>query len=314
MHVDYINDIKAYYQHLKNQGKLRPRLLSPTPKKIKDECLAAVEDRFQASDYALLSSFFQPKSNDKADVLKAIKKFHRDQFRPLVNFLRERNPNTSDLNIELLGWLIDFPVRPFHDATYMRDREILNLTESQEYVPPLENPAVASESLDQEHTVNTVTEAHITDTNSSQASNLTTLPGSRSAKRLRPSMLLLLIGTALLTSFGIYQITEKGAGVSEELQATTFDSSSPTNSTALNTRNSETARCVGNTPCKACSNCSMCKWCASGGTCGACPKPSKTKKTTTTPTRSAQCQATTKKGTQCSRNAKSGTKYCWQHA
>ncbi len=26
-----------------------------------------------------------------------------------------------------------------------------------------------------------------------------------------------------------------------------------------------------------------------------------------------RCQATTKKGTQCKRNAKAGSKYCWQH-
>lgn len=26
-----------------------------------------------------------------------------------------------------------------------------------------------------------------------------------------------------------------------------------------------------------------------------------------------QCQATTKKGTQCSRRAKPGSRYCWQH-
>lgn len=28
---------------------------------------------------------------------------------------------------------------------------------------------------------------------------------------------------------------------------------------------------------------------------------------------SGRCQATTKKGTQCKRNAASGSKYCWQH-
>jgi len=30
--------------------------------------------------------------------------------------------------------------------------------------------------------------------------------------------------------------------------------------------------------------------------------------------RSTRCQAITKKGTQCSRNAQAGTSYCWQHA
>lgn len=28
---------------------------------------------------------------------------------------------------------------------------------------------------------------------------------------------------------------------------------------------------------------------------------------------SSRCQATTKKGTQCSRNARAGSNYCWQH-
>ncbi len=32
-----------------------------------------------------------------------------------------------------------------------------------------------------------------------------------------------------------------------------------------------------------------------------------------TPAYSGRCQATTKKGTQCSRQAKPGSRYCWQH-
>ena len=36
-------------------------------------------------------------------------------------------------------------------------------------------------------------------------------------------------------------------------------------------------------------------------------KPSKSRET------SARCQATTRKGTQCSRRAKAGSRYCWQH-
>jgi micrococcal nuclease len=35
---------------------------------------------------------------------------------------------------------------------------------------------------------------------------------------------------------------------------------------------------------------------------------------TTQPARSGQCQATTKKGSQCSRRAQGGSSYCWQHA
>lgn len=77
----------------------------------------------------------------------------------------------------------------------------------------------------------------------------------------------------------------------------------------------EIATCYGNTPCNACSNCSMCKHCKAGGTCGVCA-PSKKEKTkpykAPSPTSSGRCQATTQKGTQCSRNSRSGG-YCWQH-
>jgi colicin import membrane protein len=40
---------------------------------------------------------------------------------------------------------------------------------------------------------------------------------------------------------------------------------------------------------------------------------SSTQKTITTQTSSGRCQAITAKGTQCSRSADAGSKYCWQH-
>lgn len=39
------------------------------------------------------------------------------------------------------------------------------------------------------------------------------------------------------------------------------------------------------------------------------PKPAPVERAVT----SGRCQATTKKGTQCSRHAKAGSSYCWQH-
>jgi hypothetical protein len=69
-------------------------------------------------------------------------------------------------------------------------------------------------------------------------------------------------------------------------------------------------KCTGSASCTACTNCSGCKYCNAGGTCGVCssgkPAPVKAK------AQSTQCQAITKKGTQCSRAARSGG-YCWQH-
>jgi hypothetical protein len=41
--------------------------------------------------------------------------------------------------------------------------------------------------------------------------------------------------------------------------------------------------------------------------------PASSSATKTTQPVSGRCQATTKKGTQCSRNAKAGSNFCWQH-
>src|SRR5688572_20058066 len=75
------------------------------------------------------------------------------------------------------------------------------------------------------------------------------------------------------------------------------------------------ARCYGYSPCAACSDCSLCKYCNAGGTCGICAKV-KTKSTKAPvvkqSTTSKQCQATTKKGSRCSRSSRTGG-YCWQH-
>lgn len=43
------------------------------------------------------------------------------------------------------------------------------------------------------------------------------------------------------------------------------------------------------------------------------PKSNSSTVSRSTSTYSGRCQATTKKGTQCKRNAQPGRKYCWQH-
>jgi hypothetical protein len=43
------------------------------------------------------------------------------------------------------------------------------------------------------------------------------------------------------------------------------------------------------------------------------PVPTRTPAPASTPARVTRCQATTKKGTQCSRNAQPGRSFCWQH-
>ncbi|SJZ90662.1 hypothetical protein SAMN04488132_1063 [Sediminibacterium ginsengisoli] len=76
-------------------------------------------------------------------------------------------------------------------------------------------------------------------------------------------------------------------------------------------------KCTGSDPCRACSNCSACKHCKSGGSCGVCNDRGKTKSPSSPSIpqkkNSSQCQATTKKGSRCSRAAATGSSYCWQH-
>jgi hypothetical protein len=45
----------------------------------------------------------------------------------------------------------------------------------------------------------------------------------------------------------------------------------------------------------------------------ATPMPTRTPAAVSTPARVTRCQATAKKGTQCSRNAQPGRSFCWQH-
>ena len=87
-----------------------------------------------------------------------------------------------------------------------------------------------------------------------------------------------------------------------------------------NQRPREVLKCYGYRPCSACTTCNYCVYCNSGGTCGICAwKKAKidtiqtnSKSHTQQVPVSSQCRAITKKGTRCSRAARSNG-YCWQH-
>lgn len=60
--------------------------------------------------------------------------------------------------------------------------------------------------------------------------------------------------------------------------------------------------------------CKICNPPVPGSATGAAEPPRVTPKEGTSSTKaSVRCQAITKKGTQCSRTAKAGSSYCWQH-
>lgn len=91
-------------------GELSTYLLNPTPRLIKQACILLLDKRTSTDDINILRCFFQ--FRDEESRLKEVKSFDNDRFKPIVNFLKGRTNSTSDENIELISWLIDFKPRP----------------------------------------------------------------------------------------------------------------------------------------------------------------------------------------------------------
>jgi hypothetical protein len=112
MHVDYIRLVLKIYQQKVAENDISPRLINPTPAKLRAECMAVFAERHDAKDEQTLRTFFG--KQDSLDAYaKAIKKLHTDKFKPLANYLKRLVATTDDKNTELLAWLIDFEPRPF---------------------------------------------------------------------------------------------------------------------------------------------------------------------------------------------------------
>lgn len=129
MYQDYLDDIVRNYKIQAGNASLPQRLIRPTPAGIKKECQAAFQVRFQNRDLRMLTAFFSAES-DHAAIAKAINRCDIDRFKPLCNFLKRDARTTDDLNIELLGWLIDFPNRPYKPEEYLEGSS-LRLNENQ---------------------------------------------------------------------------------------------------------------------------------------------------------------------------------------
>lgn len=118
MFEDYRNRVLLTYKEKKESKALSPKLTSPTPKNLKDECLVAIKSRIKKKDESLIKDFFNS-GNESTDYSPSIRKFELDRFRPLVKFLNEKIERTDPNNVELLAWLIDFEPRPYdHKVDY----------------------------------------------------------------------------------------------------------------------------------------------------------------------------------------------------
>lgn len=310
MYKDYLDDIVKHYREGEMNGDLPLRLIQPTPAGIKEECISVCEARFRKEDLRTLNTFFKGES-DQHSMLKAINRFDRNRFKPLVKFLKKETKSTDDLNIELLGWLIDFPGRPYKRENYLNTQNT-----SDQSIPEKEEV----EALVFDVNENAIEQVNLTETNATELAIVqkTKSPALRffSIKNKRMKIVAAAILLSIFISIGFYELNKTtGNGTVDNTSLKLDDANAdvyPAVTNVLYKGRSEPidyARCTGLSPCRACSNCSSCNWCNSGGTCSVCKKdpPERTQK------RALQCQATTKKGKQCSRAAEKDKKFCWQH-
>lgn len=112
MQKDYMNAVVREYRDKVSSKTISLNLVRLTPGRIKNECLAVCKSRFRKSDEPILSAVFGY-AEDQSGYFRAIGRCPIDRFRPLIYFLKGRNKDTNENNIELLAWLIDFKNRPF---------------------------------------------------------------------------------------------------------------------------------------------------------------------------------------------------------
>jgi hypothetical protein len=122
----YQKEVLEKYKRNKG-GELSTYLLNPTPRLIKQACILLLDKRTSTDDNNILNCFFQ--FRDEESRLREVKSFDNDRFKPIVNFLKGRTNSTSDENIELISWLIDFRPRPLHQ--YLKsDHQIFEVDDS----------------------------------------------------------------------------------------------------------------------------------------------------------------------------------------
>lgn len=113
MYPDYINLVLEHYERKRAAHQLSLALREPTTKRINDECLKVLHERWdKKTDAFVLREFFGANDNFE-EIEKRIINIDKDKFKPLINYLKKYTKETDVKNIELLAWLIDFQPRPF---------------------------------------------------------------------------------------------------------------------------------------------------------------------------------------------------------
>lgn len=112
MFLDYESLVLQDYRRKKKANTLSHGLIYPTPAGLRQACIKALNYWYDKKDDKTLLDFFEPKG-DATISEQTIRRFGRDKFKPLSNFLKKEGGATNHKNIELLAWLIDFEDRPY---------------------------------------------------------------------------------------------------------------------------------------------------------------------------------------------------------
>lgn len=161
-YANYRKQVLQTYKEKRDANTLSPRLIHPSPRKLRDECLAVVRERFHPKDQQVLRIFFDSCKNEK-DCIQAIERLSIDKFRPVINFIKESVSDTDEKNVEILAWLIDFEPRPFNhkkaygDALSIQQEEIIQSQKGND-------SAAVNNTPEEENEVNEVEEGTVDET------------------------------------------------------------------------------------------------------------------------------------------------------
>lgn len=109
---DFKIEVLNAYQTLKREGALSIELEQPSPAKLRKYCEVLYSIKITSEDIPDIQNFFDPKHQFQ-DLETAIKRFDTDKLKPLIKFMNGETKNSSENNIKLLAWLIDFQPRPY---------------------------------------------------------------------------------------------------------------------------------------------------------------------------------------------------------
>jgi hypothetical protein len=112
--IDYTKRVLKTYEEKRNNNLLSQLLMDPTTANIKQECLNVYIERVERGEKVeenTLRGFFSVPPAGK-DFAYLIKKCKPDKFRPLQSLIKREIKKPTQVNVELLAWLIDFIPRP----------------------------------------------------------------------------------------------------------------------------------------------------------------------------------------------------------